>query len=310
MIRISDKESWAVVFLVLAPLLWAGNFIIGKLAQNTIPPFTFAFFRWLMVVILMSPFAIKPLRTHWDYIKTKWKYFFFLGFLSTALYPSFLYLGLHFTTAVSAGLINAVLPVMIMLISIIAFEHRITFFEIISAIASLIGVFIILTGGNDVAVSLFSLSFNLGNLIILIAVAAWALFSVLLKQYPSKISPFLFLFITAVAGTLFLFPAYIVEISLGKHISVGFFPVLSIGYAAIFSSILAFIFWNLGINKLGAVKAGYFFNLLPVFNVILAFLFLKENMQIYDYVGVMFVFAGVIISYKVKKSTNLIGKVK
>ena len=72
--------------------------------------------------------------------------------------------------------------------------------------------------------------------------------------------------------------------------------VMSIGYVALFASVLGFLFWNRAIKKLGANKAGRFINLMPVFSIILAVLFLDEKLMYYHLTGIIFVFAGTFVT--------------
>jgi len=70
----------------------------------------------------------------------------------------------------------------------------------------------------------------------------------------------------------------------------------SIVYVALFSSILAYIFWNKAIQIIGANKTGIFIHLMPVFSIILAIIFLDEELREYHIIGTIFIFSGIFLT--------------
>ena len=69
--------------------------------------------------------------------------------------------------------------------------------------------------------------------------------------------------------------------------------VLLIGTLA---SVLAYIFWNRSVAVVGANKAGIFVHLMPVFSIILAFIFLGETLAVYHMVGMILIFSGIYLT--------------
>lgn len=107
------------LLLILAPLFWSGNFFVGAALKAAIPPFTLAFYRWLLVVILMFPFVYKSFMSQFAIIKFNFIKIAILSFLSITCYTSLLYLALHSTEVISAGVINAIIPMMIVFFGIL-----------------------------------------------------------------------------------------------------------------------------------------------------------------------------------------------
>ena len=65
---------------------------------------------------------------------------------------------------------------------------------------------------------------------------------------------------------------------------------------ALFSSVLAYIFWNRGVEQVGASVAGLFVHLMPLFGVLLAWLFLDERLGPYHIVGIGLILSGIYIT--------------
>lgn len=142
--------------------------------------------------------------------------------------------------------------------------------------------------------TLLQLSFVQGDLLILLAVTLYALYSVLLRKRP-LIHPLSFLTYTFGAGVALLLPIYLWELSTGARAVMAAPTYLAILYVAIFPSIFAYICWNSGIAQVGASRAGLFVNLVPVFAAIFSIIFLGERLQSFHFVGLLLIFGGMFL---------------
>jgi drug/metabolite transporter (DMT)-like permease len=301
--KLNIKVLYSYVALLIAPLLWSGNFAIGRAMHAQIPPLELSFYRWLLVIFLLFPFVSKSLYSNRIYILNEWKKLFLLSLLSVSTYTSCIYFGLRQTTVINAALLNGSVPVLIILLSTIVLKDKLTLFKLLGAISSIIGVFILILSGNLSNILNFHL--NEGDFYVVIAAISWALFSVLYKKFKITLPPFAFLFVTAVIGECILLLPYLIEINIGYSMRLNFTTLFSILYAGIFSSIIAFTLWNFGVRNIGPTKAGYFFNLLPVFSFILAVAFLNEQFHYYQIFGSLFIFVGILIALNSKKENQI-----
>jgi len=299
--KMSNKG--AILCLVLAPLLWSGNFIIGRFLHNTIPPFSLAFYRWLLVIVILLPFVFQSLLSYISQIKKHFLYLLVLSVLSVSIYTSFMYWGLHYTTVITAGCLNTTVPIFIILFSSLILKDQITTTKVVAILFSLFGSIIVLSHGRPDKL-LAGMLINRGDLIICAAVVSWALFSVMYKKLPVNMPPLLFLFVTACLGEFFILPVYLYEMIYVKQVVLHLHVGLCVGYASVFSSILAITFWNIGVRKIGPSNASYFFNLLPIFSSILAIVFLKEHLHLYQIVGGTFVVLSIVLINKKPANRN------
>jgi len=135
-----------------------------------------------------------------------------------------------------------------------------------------------------------------GDVLVLLAGVTWALYSINLRNYPSDLHPFAFQTGIVVVGVIGILPLYLVELLLGYRMEVSGPAIATIGYVAVFPSVLAFIFWNRAVRDIGANRAGVFIHLMPVFSSILAVVFLNETIEPFHLQGISLVFIGIFLA--------------
>ncbi len=144
-----------------------------------------------------------------------------------------------------------------------------------------------------------------GDLWLLPAVLAYASYTTLLRVKPA-ISLMSLLAVTFALGGSMLIPLMLLEwywIGLPQGSSQ---LIWAVGYVSIFPSILAFLFWNRGIELIGPNLGGLFINLVPIFASLLAIIFLGEDCQWYHAGGMLLVLSGMLLFRKsaVPRSTR------
>jgi drug/metabolite transporter (DMT)-like permease len=287
------------LLLTLSALIWSGNFVISRAMNATIPPAGFVFWRWLVAVIILAPIALPRLRREWPIVRANMLLICICGFFGVTLFNYLIYTAMHTTTAINAALVNSAIPVFIIMFARVFYGQRVTLRQHTGIALSLAGVATIILQGDLTRIRM--LSFNKGDLLVLLAAVAWALYSVALRRYPQGLNPFLFLFCMAVAGLIFLIPFYTIEIASGKFMTPNPATILSIGYVGIFASVVAFSMWNSGLRQVGAHMGGQFVHLMPAFSTILAVLFLGERLHLFHIAGITLIFVGILCATLVKK---------
>lgn len=285
--------------LPLAPLFWSGNFILGRAVRTALPPVGLAFWRWLTASLVISVAAWPHIKRDWPIIRQHWKIIELLSFFGIATFNVLAYMGLRSTTAMNGVLMQSAMPVIIIVMSYLFFRETITLLQAAGILLSLSGVATIITQGNLSA--LMTLSLNPGDLVILIAIICYALYSVLLRQRPSM-HPLSFLLTTFVIGTVLLFPFYIWEQVFLQAMPLNRITVLAVGYVAIFPSIFAYLCFNRGVELLGANRAGLFLHLMPVFGSLMAMLFLGEHFKSFHAVGIFLILSGIVLAARKQKT--------
>ena len=293
------KDKTAYAFLILTTLFWAGNFIVGKAASFfEIPPFTLNFYRWTFAWLILAPFTLKEIYRSKSHILQNLKYVLILGITSITLFNSIVYYSLQFTQVISGVLMISTIPVMIILFSSLLKIEKTNFFQLIGVFFSMLGVIVIVSQLNLEKIK--ELSFNKGDLSIIIAMLSWALYSALLKRKKLKLSQISLLQVIISSGLVFLLPVYLIEMSLGRHVVLELPFFLTLSYVVLFPGLASFICWIKGIAIIGANRSGIFLHLMPIFSTILAIIIFKEKFMIYHLIGAMLIITGIVLSSKKK----------
>lgn len=285
---------WAFWGLGLAVLFWSINAVIAKGVVDQVKPMALSFFRWVSALVFILPFAIKGLKKEWLPIRKNLGFLFVLSIPSVALYNSFLYLGAQHTTATNIALVSAAMPAMTLALAWMINQQRPGLFQTLGILISLVGVMVIISKGSPTLFAKFR--FNPGDLLILVSVVAWALYSVLLKKRPIPISPLSFLFMIIFWGTLCILPFYLWEFILYKGFELNTSLFWMFVYLGICPSILSYICWNYGVKTVGSATASVFMYLIPVFTASLAYFFLEERLFAFHLSGGLLIFLGLILS--------------
>ncbi len=289
------------LLLTLSALIWSGNFVLSRAMNSEIPPAGFVFWRWVVAAIILAPIALPKLRREWPIVRANLQLVLICGLCGVMLFNFLIYTAVHTTTAINASLVNSSIPVFIIMFSRIFFGQKVTLRQHAGIVLSLAGVATIILQGDLSRIR--TLSFNRGDLLVLLAAVAWAVYSIALRRYPQGLNPFLFVFCIAICGLVFLAPVYALEIASGHLMTINAATLLSIGYVGVFASVVAVLTWNSGLRRVGAHLGGQFIHLMPAFSTILAVIFLGERLHSFHVAGITLIFTGILCAtYRVPNS--------
>ncbi|WP_415883677.1 DMT family transporter [Neptuniibacter sp. QD34_54] len=284
----------AYLLLTLTTLFWAGNFVLARAFSVDIPPITLALIRWSLAFVILLPFAIPTIYKHRDVIRQYWPRLVLFGALSVAGFNTLAYIGLQTTTAMNGTLMQSSMPIMILCMSTLVLRESATMRQWLGVLLSLLGVLALISKGDPEA--LMSLNFNSGDLWVLLAMFVWACYSLALRWKPKEMSGFAFFSVSLTVGVIILVPLSLLETERALQIHWDTDLMLLISYLAIFPSILAYLFWNYGVEKLGAHKAGLFIHQVPMWGIVLSVIFLAEQVQAFHLWGIALIFTGIYLA--------------
>jgi drug/metabolite transporter (DMT)-like permease len=287
----SDTNRFVWLLAALPPLFWAGNFLIARLLRDAVPPFQMSFWRWVVALLVLLPFAWPQVKADLPGLRRDAPFLAVLGLIGVTVFNCLVYVALHHTTVVNAALINSLMPVATFLFALLILHEHPTGRQFAGIAVSLLGAAAIIARGD--VMLLLSLSFNQGDLLVLAGLTFWALYTVLIRWRPSRLAPLAFLVGVFTFGILFHLPLVAWEVSTVG----GFVPTLSsaagILYFGVFPSLLAYIFWNKAVAALGPGRTGMFMHLMPIFSAILGVGILDEPFLAYHAVGIVLIIAGI-----------------
>ena len=292
-----SKKYLAYGLLVLASLFWSGNFIVGKFATLfEIPPLTLNVFRWISVWLILIPFTYKEIYNNLPSIRKNWFVISFMGVITISTFNSVVYFALNYTQVINAVLVLAAIPAATIVFSSIMKIEKTNIFQLLGLFLSIIGIGSIISYGD--IQNIIELNFNKGDLLMIVCVISWALYSTLLKKHKFKFSQFTLIQLMVSAGVLFLIPQFFYEQSNNLEINFNkaFFVILI--YVVLFPAIAAYYCWQKGVEIIGPNRASMFIQLMPIFSAIMAIIFLNEKFELFHFVGATFIVSGIYLSNK------------
>jgi drug/metabolite transporter (DMT)-like permease len=238
-------------------------------------------------------------RPDWKKVWKEWKILLLMAILGIIGYNFLLYEALRFTSPMNAALVNSMNPALIFLFSSYFLKERISLRSGIGLFVSLVGVLLVLTKGQ--LWQIFSIDYNLVDLLMLLAILVWIIYSMIGRKMKG-IPPISATAVSAVLRLFILLPFLLasdIHYPLSKQATIG------ILYMGIFPSVGSFIFWNVAILQIDASRAGIYLNLIAVFTAILSLL-LGTAVTFVQILGGLFVFIGVYLTSQTGKKKPII----
>jgi len=289
------------LLLSITALCWAGNAIVGRLAAGHIPPVTLSFLRWSLAFLLILPFAWKHLRRDWAAIRGRLGTMVVLSVTGISAFNTLQYWALEHTQALNTLLLQSAAPLFVAGWSLALFGVRLTLAQAGGIALSLSGVLVILLHGD--LTTLGNIEFNKGDVIFMVALVIFGLYSVLSLKRPD-IHGLSFVGFTFGCGAVCLIPLFSWELLTRPVMQLDTTNLLTLFYVAVFPSTLAYLCFNRGVQLIGANRAAPFFHVVPVFGSVMAIVFLGEHPQLFHLIGFALVLTGVFVASRKQANTG------
>jgi drug/metabolite transporter (DMT)-like permease len=290
--------------MTMPPLLWAGNAVVGRMMVGHVPPLALNALRWIIAAVLLAPLATRVWKDG-AAIRASRIYLLALGTLgvdvSSARYCS----ALKLPTPLNVTLINASMPVWMLMIGAIAYGEHPAARQLVGAALSLIGVATVVSRGAWTQLS--QVHFVIGDAYMLTAVIGWAVYSWLLVRPPASMRAprrpdwdwAAFLFVQTLFGLIAAGGAALAEQAWVPHPAIEWTSrtvLAALAFVAIGPSIIAYRCWGLGVATAGPALAAFFANLSPLFAALLSAWLLGQWPQPYHATAFALIVAGIAVS--------------
>lgn len=279
--------------MVFTTLFWGGNVVAGRMAVGQVSPMAVVFLRWLIAFVLLAIVAWRPIRAEYRQMLPHWPLVLLMGVFGYTGFNALFYSAAHHTTATNIAIIQGSTPIVILLLGFAVFRNRLTLWQLIGAFLTVIGVVICASRGDLSVIT--GLAFNRGDLWVLIASIMYAFYTLLLRKRPDC-SPLTFFAAMAAGATVSAVPLIVHEAVQGNLLWPGLKGWLIIAYIAVFPSLLCQIAYIRGVELIGPGRASIFYNLVPIFGVLLAALLLWEWPTPSDLMALGLVIGGILIA--------------
>ncbi len=282
------------ILMIFVVLFYAGNILTGK-AINDLPAFTIAFFRLLVAFVFLLPIGV---RSAWKARKTFREYkgpLLVMTLTGVTFFNTFIYGALQFTTASNVSVLETVIPVVTVVLSALLVKEKLPLIKRIGVMLSFLGAVWVVMDGQ--LLELFSSSWNIGDVIMIGAITCWAVYSIVVKQFMHLFPAYGVLLVMTGLSVLILLPFVAAEWALGDVPSLGESKYwMGFLYLGVFPSVIALVFYNRAVERLGASQASVFLNFLPVVTMVGAYMWLGETIKLPEIAGALMVIAGVILT--------------
>lgn len=295
---LAGRQTRPYLILTLIAALWGSYPVFAKIALAHFPPYVLVVLRTSLASVFLAVLLFR--RGFDDFRALSWgdlRTFAFLGFTGIFVSTGGTYLGIAFTTASSAALLQAASPVMVAIGAWFYLHERLRRRQWAGVILSALGVLLVVTRGSWRAIA--HLELLPGDFIILLGQAGWAVYTVYGKRVLAVHSPVVATTAAYVLGSVMLLPV--------PFLTARFFPAPDWTSATAWSVVaiqgilgaIAHVWWYEGVHRVGASRAAIFMNLQPVVGVVLAWVMLGETIEPAEIVGGLAVLAGVGLTTRV-----------
>lgn len=286
------------LLLVLPPLLWAGNAVVARMVTPLVPPLLLNFLRWAIAFLVLLPFAWPLLRAA-SPIWSRMRRYAVLGLLGIGCYNAFQYMAVRTSTPINVTLVGSSIPGFMMAFGVAFFGQRITARQVVGTVLSIAGVLVVLSRGEFA--HLAQVRFVIGDVYMLLATAAWSLYSWLLTrpgdppEVRSQWSAFLMAQLVPGLAWSGLFAATEAVVS-AQPVQWGWPLAGALAFIALGPAIVAYRCWGLGVQRVGPTIAGFFSNLTPLFAALFSAAFLGEPPHLYHALAFALIVGGIVVS--------------
>jgi drug/metabolite transporter (DMT)-like permease len=283
----------AFMALVITSALWGSNAVVARALLNDISAVWLAWLRWNIVLLILAPFVWKERHAIIATLRTRTRELVLFAVVGFAPQNVLTYVGLSGTTAINMGLLNSAVPVMIVAIVAVMKRRPPGLFESIGLAISVTGVLLIVAHGD--ARAILRLDFNAWDLLLLVGMFIWAIYTIKLGERTIPLSFPAFCFAAALIGQILTLPAIGWEFAVHGAPRPSLLTIGGVLYIGAFPTLVAMLLYGFGIARVGAVQAGIFTHLVPLFAAIFATLLIGEHLHAFHAAGFALIAGGAIL---------------
>ena len=291
----SSQSTFTIYLkLLLMALFWGGTFIAGRLLVGEVQPFAAAFLRFTIATIVLLIITLRSYKKLPTVPRDQWLPLLLLGLSGVFAYNLFFFRGLQLIEAGRAAVIIANNPIVIAIFAALLFGEKLNLLKIVGIILSVIGAIVVITQGHPT--SILHSGIGKGELYIFGCVVSWVTYSLVGRVAMRSLSPLTAVTYSALIGALLLFPAACLEGMLTQITDYSRTAWLSLLYLGLCGTVLGFVWYYQGIQRIGSTRAGQFINFVPICAIFLSAWLLDEPLTASLLGGVLLVSSGVYLT--------------
>lgn len=269
--------------LFTVAIIWGFGWPAGRVVANDVLPFTASWIRYIIATLCFL--AYLKLSKQWMFpSKSEWKILFLIGFFSTCVYQAFFMFGMQYTAAGDASLMITFNPIFTAILAVIFLKESLHWNLITGLLMGISGVGILFYYSPNVDIDFVDRA--IGDLLIAGAALAWACNTILMKRAMTEtdgisskpLNPLELTVWSSVAGLILLTPIMAAETMTQGVILPSADGWIGLVFLAIFSTVVAYVWFADGIIKIGASMSALYVYLVPPFGILGGYLLLDEKL--------------------------------
>jgi len=290
MLKSKNFNILGLVSIIFAMFIWGSSFIALKSAMQDLGEFTVIFFRMLIASFCFIYF-IKSFAKY-NFTKKDIKLIILLAFFEPCLYFIFEAKALLYTSASQAGMITSLMPIITAMAAGYFLKEIITKQLILGSFIATCGAIWLSIQAQTTIVAPNPL---LGNFLEFCAMFCGAGYTIVARYLSNKFSALFITAIQAFIGTIFFFPFFLYELYT-TEIYFTNISILWLLYLGIVVTLGGYGLYNFALTKIDASKASMFIYLIPIFTLVLAYIFLNEKLSTSELITCCIILFGVLLS--------------
>lgn len=295
MLQQKQSNTWSILSVLGALILWSSSFVAIKFAYTTYPPITLAVVRFIVATVILGALTLLPQNR----VKLKKKDILTVavcGLTGIMLYAVLQNIAMQWTSASSATLIIASYPIITLLMESAIYKTKLSFVKVVAILIAIAGVVILSYVKADSRVE----GELLGILLLVLAGVVWAIYNFMTKKVVNEYPPITLLFYSTLFGTIFMLPLALLERAQWQEPTLISFSMMM--FLGVFCSVIAFLLYNRGLKTMAPSTVTSMLNLVPIFGVFFSWLLLGEEVTLRKFIGGAIVILGVMLSVRKTKS--------
>jgi len=287
------KHRAVYLALIFSTFFWGANFNLGKYVVHSTDPLSAAAWRFMLAGIIMTLYTVLKEGIDWAGIGRNAVALLAMAVVGIFGFNVAFFYGLQTTSSVNGSLIMTLNPTITVVLTALVIGEAISWRQVLGLGLSMAGVVIVVTGGSWAALSRH-VHFVLGDGLILLGNLCWAAHSVIGKRWVKNLSP-----MQTTTSTMLIGGGAMIATALFVH--AGSLPLPAggslgaIAAMALFGTVLAYLWWNNGIRTIGPARTAVFFDLVPIFTMLIA-IALGQHVTLAQWMGAVLVITGVLFS--------------
>ncbi len=281
---------WGMLLPLACVLLMGGHTVISKMAAGVISPEAISFYRWVVAMVVLTPMLAGEFMREWPQIRGHLGRLAILSFLGMVAYQALVYVAAKNTTATNIAIIGALVPLVSVAWAALLLKYRPGPLVLAGCAVSLAGVIVLVQRGDPFAI--FSTRPAISDLYVLLGVACYGLYGVLLRRWQLPISVRPMFFAQAVLALLITAPGPLI----GTATPITWANGAIVLIAGLAGSVIIPFLWMKSVQTVGPVATGIFTNLTPLITAAIAVSYLGETVEPFHIAGATLIIGGVLLA--------------